>query len=417
MTKNIKLYSWYRIFSYDIFFFNVISFFFFTIVKNLTVTQILFLEALYPIYQIVLQIPSNTIAQKIGAKNSIILGNLCWVIGFATYIFAPNIGYIILADVLFALGNVLKQITEPALLIYALKKEKKEEDFNKIEGAGVGKYYYIETITSILAGFFFAINPYLPFILGTIMSLISLSISFFFDDVNATIEREYTSVKEYLVDLKNSIKNIITKERLKALILYSSVFSGIIAIGICYYKNMLSTLGMDTGNFGIVFALLTIIQGIACQRQYAVERKTKNKTLTWIGLSFTTIFIMIGVLGISGLESNLLISLIVILLVIQKIIEGTYQISIKKYMVNFTTPNTITSVLTSTTLFNNIGTSLVVLFGAFVLDNLDMNLGYIFVGSVGFVIMLLIIAYMKTRVGLKPEEYREYSEIETGNPA
>jgi sugar phosphate permease len=180
---------------------------------------------------------------------------------------------------------------------------------------------------------------------------------------------------------------------------------------------MLSNLGMDTGNFGIVFALLTIIQGIACQRQYAVERKTKNKTLTWTGLSFTAIFIIIGVLGISGIESTLLISLIVLLLVIQKIIEGTYQISIKKYMVNFTTPSTITSVLTSNTLFNNIGTSLVMLFGAFVLDNVDMNYGYIFVGFTGFVVMLFIIAFMKTRVGLKPEEYKEYTAEETENPA
>lgn len=411
MTKNVKLYSWYRIFSYDIFFFNVISFFYFTIVKNLTVTQILFLEALYPIYQILLQIPSNTIAQRIGAKNSIVLGNLCWVIGFVTYILAPSIAYIIVADILFALGNVLKQITEPAILIHALKQEQKEEEFNKIEGAGVGKYYYIETITSILAGFFFAINPYLPFILGSIMSVISLIISFFFDDVDATIERNYNSIKEYLIDLEHSIKNIITKERLKALILYSSIFSGIIAISTCYYKNMLSNLGMTTENFGVVFALLTIIQGIACQRQYVVERKTKNKTLTWTGLSFTAIFIVIGVLGISNLQSTLLISLIVVLLVVQKIIEGTYQISIKKYMVNFTTPSTITSVLTSNTLFNNVGTSLVVMFGAFVLDNLDMNFGYIFVGAAGFITMLLIVAFMKTRVGLKPEEYKEYNQI------
>lgn len=411
MTKNVKLYSWYRIFSYDIFFFNVISFFYFTIVKNLTVTQILFLEALYPIYQILLQIPSNTIAQRIGAKNSIVLGNLCWVIGFVTYILAPNIAYIIVADILFALGNVLKQITEPAILIHALKQEQKEEEFNKIEGAGVGKYYYIETITSILAGFFFAINPYLPFILGSIMSVISLIISFFFDDVDATIERNYNSIKEYLIDLEHSIKNIITKERLKALILYSSIFSGIIAISTCYYKNMLSNLGMTTENFGVVFALLTIIQGIACQRQYVVERKTKNKTLTWTGLSFTAIFIVIGVIGISNLQSTLLISLIVVLLVVQKIIEGTYQISIKKYMVNFTTPSTITSVLTSNTLFNNIGTSLVVMFGAFVLDNLDMNFGYIFVGAAGFITMLLIVTFMKTRVGLKPEEYKEYNQI------
>jgi hypothetical protein len=52
MTKNIKLYSLYRIFSYDVFFYYVIYFFFYINVKHLDVSQVLFLEALYPMYGI-----------------------------------------------------------------------------------------------------------------------------------------------------------------------------------------------------------------------------------------------------------------------------------------------------------------------------------------------------------------------------
>jgi hypothetical protein len=103
------------------------------------------------------------------------------------------------------------------------------------------------------------------------------------------------------------------------------------------------------------------------------------------------------------------------LLVIQKIIEGTYQISIRKYAVNFTTPTTITNVLTANNLFNNIGTSRILLFSAFLLDNLDMNYGYIVFGVLSFIIMSLILMFMKNRVGLKPEEYTEYSDIEIEN--
>jgi len=378
----------------------------------LDISQVLFLEALYPIYGIVFQIPCNTIVQKIGAKNSVIIGNLLWVMAFIFYMIAPGMLVIAIADITLAIGNILKQITEPAILMQALKEENMEDSFNKLEGAGVGKFYYIETITSILAGFLFVINPYIPFILGTIMSIISLIIACQFENVKATIEEEFGSFKEYLTSLKDSIKHVMSKKRLQALILYSSVFTGIITISTCYYKNFLNNLGMDTAEFGIVFALLTIIQGIACQRQYIVERKTKNKTLTWIAFMYTITFISIGLLGISGLPVTPLISLIVILLVIQKIIEGTYQISIKKYTVNFTTPATITSVLTASTLIDNIGTSIILLFGAFVLDNLDMNYGYIIVGGVGFVVMALILMFMKKRVGLKPEEYTEYSKDE-----
>lgn len=410
MSKNIKLYSLYRIFSYDIFFYYVIYFLFYINVKHLNISQVLFLEALYPMYGIFFQIPCNVISQKLGAKNSIVLGNFLWVIGFICYIIAPNIYFIILADILFAIGNILKQITEPAILIHTLKEEKMEDKFNKLEGEGIGKYYYIETVTSILAGFLFIINPYIPFILGTLMSIISLIIACRFENVKATIQQDYSSFKEYLIILKDSMKNIIHKKRLQALMLYSSVFTGILIVSTCYYKNFLNNLGMDAGQFGIVFALLTIIQGIACQRQYIVERKTKNRTLAWIALFFTIIFITIGLLGISGLSINSLISLVVILLVIQKIIEGTYQISIKKYMVNFTTPSTITSVLTANNLFNNIGASLILFFGGFVLDHLDMSLGYIVFGVLAFVLMSLILVFMKNKVGLKPEEYKEFSE-------
>jgi MFS family permease len=412
MKRNIGLYSLYRIFSYDMFFYNVISFFYFTTVKGLDVSQILFIEALYPIYVLILQIPCTTIAKKLGAKNSIILGNLLWIMGFVVYIIAPNFISIIFADILIAIGDILKLISEPAILIQSLKEENKEDTFGKLEGEGVGRYYYIETITAVLAGFLFVINPYLPFILGALMCTISMLIASQFSNIKATIDIEYGSFKEYLDGLRNGIKNVIKKKRLQALILYSSVFTGIIAISSCYYKNFFSNMGMDTEQFGLIFALLTIIQGIACQRQYIVERRTKNKTLTWTALIFTGSLITIGILGISGLQTSLIIVLLIVLLIIQKIIEGTYQISIKKYMVSFTTPSTITNVLTSSDLFNNIGTSLILFFGAFILDNLDMSYGYIVFGGIGFIVMALILMFMRTRVGLKPEDYKEYSKDE-----
>ena len=82
MNKNIKLYSIYKIFAYDIFFFYAISFFFFITVKHFSVSQILILDALYPIYGIILQIPSGIIVQKFGIKNSMVFGNMLWVVGF-----------------------------------------------------------------------------------------------------------------------------------------------------------------------------------------------------------------------------------------------------------------------------------------------------------------------------------------------
>ncbi|MCX8075212.1 MAG: MFS transporter [Clostridia bacterium] len=405
MNRNIKIFPIYRVFSYDIFFYYVIAFFYFTDIKGLSVSQYLILEALYPIYGIIFQIPAGIIVKKLGIKNSNILANCLWVLGFIGYIISPNMAFIILSDISFAIGNVIKHITEPALLMQSLKNEKREDEFGKLEGSGVGVYYYIETITSIVAGFLYVLNPYLPFVLGTCTSIIALILATKFKDVKISEDNYSTSIKEYIGELKKGVKNVLKKKRLQALMLYSSIFAGIISIGSTYYKNFFDNLGIDTEKFGLVFALLTIIQGFACQSQYAVERKTKNKTLTFVAIIFTLNFILIGLLGMSNFPTSTIILLVVALLIIQRVFSGIYEISIEKYMLNFTNEKTMTTVLYVNNFFKNIGTSLIIFMGAFVLDNVDMNIGYVLVGVIGLLIMSLILKFMKTRVGLKPEEY------------
>lgn len=404
MLKNIKLYSIYKIFSYDIFFYYAISFFFFTAVKNLSVSQILILEALYPIYGILLQIPSSLIVSKIGVKNSIVIANMLWAIGYIGYIIAPNMSIIIVSDIIFAIGNALKQITESTFLLETLKKKQKEDEFNKIEGKGIAVHHYIETITSILAGFLFIVNPYIPFILGAIVCVFSACIAIQFKEFKYEQKQEYEPLKKQISNLTSSIKNTIKNSRIQALILYSAVFSGIIAIISTYNTNFLQYLGIDVGQYALIFSVFSIIQGMASQNQYIIEKKTKNKTLTWLSVIFMLTIILVSVIGIINIPTTLIIGIVICIIIVQKIITGTYEVSMSKYIINFTNLKTAPNILATYNFFKNIGISLLLFLGALLIDNIDIINSYTILGISGLVIILIIISFMKTRVGIEPQE-------------
>jgi hypothetical protein len=402
--NNIKLYSFYRTFSYDIFFYYAISFFYFLTVKNLTVAQIVLLEALYPVYGIIFQVPAACIIKKIGIKNSIILENTLWLAGFIGYIISPTIIFIILSDLFFALGNSLKQIADPIFLMESLKTKNKESDFNKVEGKGIAVYYYIETITSILSGFLFVVNPYIPFVLGITMVLVSILIALQFKEIEYNHDISTKKLKEKFNNFRENFVNILKNKRLQALLLFSSLFVGIIAINSSYYVIFLKNFGIDVEQFSLVFAILSIIRGIATQNQYMIERKTKNKTLSYLSIVFVSTLIIIGILGLSNFNNIVIVALVICIVVIQKIVEGTYEVSMSKYILNFTTMDTAPNIEMTYVLFKDIGKSTILFIGSYLIGKTNINNAYLIYGLASFAIVLFLISFMKERVGIKIEE-------------
>lgn len=317
---------------------------------------------------------------------------------------APSMFFIIIADLFFALGNAVKQITESSFLFETLKKKERISEYNKIEGKGIAIYYYIETITSILAGFLFVVNPYIPFILGTIMAFFAVCIAIQFRELKNEPKLEYQSFKEQIITLKEGIKNTLKSKRLKALILYAAIFTGIVEINLTYYVNFFKNLGVNVEQFTLVFSILAIIQGIASQNQYIIERKTKKKTLTYLAILFTLSLIIIGLFGTSIMPSSAIIGLTIGIVIVQRIITGTYEVSMSRYMVNFTTKEVAPNILATYNFFKNIGESVLLFLGALLISKIDINNAYLIFGVSSFIVMLLIINFMKNKVGLEQKD-------------
>ena len=73
---NQTLYKFYKMFSWDLLFYYAISFLFLHETKGLSTSQIIFADAFYPLFTIILQLPCTILVEKFGKKKSLILGNL-----------------------------------------------------------------------------------------------------------------------------------------------------------------------------------------------------------------------------------------------------------------------------------------------------------------------------------------------------
>lgn len=413
MSYNMKIFPIYKGLSWDALFYYAIEFLFLTSIKGLTAAQVLFVDAFYPIFKFILEIPSNIIVNKLGKRRSLILGNIFVVGDILFLILANNIYMVILAWFLSAFGYALKGLTESNLLYDSIpKSDKRGEKFSKIDGRASSFYYYLDAISAISTGFLFVINGYLPMILCLIICIISLLLSFNFKDVDNSQEDEPApSVKDILLDLKQATKFIVKSNRLRSLIIFDSFFCAFLAMYSTLRSSILTDIHLPEQYFGLVYAGLQLISGIASSHQDKFHNKYKNRTLSVFATRSTISFIIIGLCTMTNLNFGLALMIILLMFALQYAIKGPYYTLAKRYLSNFTTSAMRTKISLVGELLYSIIRAVLCLICSALLEVTTTSYVYVILGCVFTVFFIFLLDYMKGTVGLKPEEYKK-EEIE-----
>lgn len=203
---NVKLFPFYKALSWDLLFYYAVSFLFLTQIKGLSAAEVLFLDAFYPIFKFIFQIPSTILVNKFGNRKSLIIGNLFVSGSILAIILGNSMAILIFSQLLSAIGYVLKGLTETNLLYDSIEHGKKRNDlFALIDGKGSSFYYYIDAITSLTTGFLFVFNGYIPMVICFFLCLLSTILSLKFKDVIIQKNRNNISIKTNLKDIKDRI--------------------------------------------------------------------------------------------------------------------------------------------------------------------------------------------------------------------
>ena len=406
---NAMLYPIYKMFSWDLLSFYSIEFLFYTITKGISASQVLILTSIYIISKILFQIPSVAISDYLGKRKSMILGNFLLVIYMLILIVAPDFKWIVIANMFCGFGYDLKTISEGNLLYDSVSTKGGDGIYTKIDSKGASGYYILDTVLAIMAGYLFVINNYIPMYISLLFLVISTILSIKFKEIykpNKAENKESFSkfLKGYSTDIIDSFKFIKKSNRMRSYLIFAAVFYGLIKVMGTYKSDLLVDIGVTEEQFSMIYAVLSLIAAVSVSFSKKVQRYFKNKTLTFLSLSYIISIIFIGAISIS-ITNNLALPLVLIFYTVIRICDSQWYVTEYTYLKNFTKPESRNKISFTFELVTGIVASIMSMIGAVVLDYLSIKYAVILTGLVGLAIMIVILDYMRTRIGLKPKQY------------
>ena len=404
---NARLYPIYKMISWDLLFYYSIIYLFLTQAKGFSASQVLLAEAVFTSMCLIIQIPVGILVEKIGKKRSLVFANVCMCLFTILLIFLKTYTQLFVAYFLDAIGYVIKCVCETNILYDSLPKGKKRGSlYSTLDGLGASRYYMVDAVTSLIAGYAFVISPYFPIVLCLIGNIISTILASRFkhtqmpdDDVE-----EKTSVKEYLWQLKNAVRFTKKSKRIACLLIFFGLVSGLIYNMTTFRSGILEQIELPAQYFGLVFAISQVAASLCSRMQNLIQKRYKNTTLAHLGIPLTVSCIIIGIFAL-GKISNIKTYTIIALFILQGAIKGVYNVLIYRYLNNFTTKQIRTKLATVRNIVYNLFSIAISLIGAALLHFSNASTAIIIIGISMTIVMILLLDYMKDKVGLKPENY------------
>lgn len=414
--RNMKLFPTYKKIANDYLFYYTIDFLFLTQIKNISPADVVLSTSIKSLFGIFLQIPSNIIVEFLGRKNSIILGNILNCLYMTMFMMCGNLFDLILAKFVSSLAWSIKHIAEPSLLNTSIPPSKyKSKIFAKINAKGTMGYYIMGALSRMIAGFLFGINGYLPIICSLCVLIISSIISMFYIEPIKKQKNKELHIGKQIKDIGDGFRFIIKSERLKALILASALIGGLLNILLDYQTSLWQEVKVPAYLIGFTAAIISLSSAYASKKQQDFHNKFRNKTIMIIGLMASIGTLIAGISGLKAEQFSFLLVIIALSFIVSRFAHGMYNTIMDRYFRNFTNKDIDTKIFAVKNLFTNMFSTVAGLMASFLLDKMSTAYCMIIVGTVFTIIYILMGKYMKTRVGLKPEEYseqeRKYDEL------
>ena len=427
-NRNMKLFPLYRAISFDYLFFYTINFLFLTQIKNISPSAVVLEDAFYSLFIIIFQIPAALLIDIIGRKKSMLLGNLSNVIYILLLLLSDSLFDLIIAEIFASIAFSLKDVSDLSLLNESIPQAStKSRIFAKLTSKGLSGYFILNSISLMISGFLYTINGYLPIIISLCIVILSFLISTaFIDPISENIKENNDKLKKSkkdnvketfktsIQDLINSFKYILSSKRLRSLILFSSIMYGVITVLASYQVSLLEEIGLPASVIGIIVAFLEITASISSKKQEQFHNKFRNKSLSVLGITVSLACILAGFAGYINNNIYIVSIIAIFALTVKYIVVGIYQILIDKYYRNFTNEDIDSKIFSAKSLFNSISSTILGIIASILIGITNTKNSIIIIGFIFLLLFIIAIKYMKSRLGLHPDEY-DKNEIKFSN--
>jgi MFS family permease len=253
--------------------------------NNLSFTTIMILQGYFTFIMVLLEVPSGAIADFIGRRESLILGQIGSVITFFIYGFSNNLFWFFVAETLWAVGWSLKSGSDSALIYDSLKINNKEGTFKKSMGIMSAIIMFSLGLSTIVGGFIANVFGFRPifFITGIICS-ISIIFYWLLEEPSRIDKNKDYDLKSYINHLKISIKFSLKNNQIKKYLVYYSFygFSGFLVF--MFFQPFLANYNLRIYVIGICLSGYFFINSIGHLLSEKISSFFKNDDLILISI-------------------------------------------------------------------------------------------------------------------------------------
>jgi len=205
--------------------------------QYLTFSQLTIAESLIMFTQLVMELPTGALADMIGKKITVIISHFLRSASMLAFAFADSFPEFVLFAVLLGLGEAMGSGAGEALLFDTLKQVGIEKDFSKYSSK-FGLIFQIGLAISVIIGGFMDLVWFrLPAISYAVASFLAGIASIRF--IEPTIDTQKFTLKNYILQTKNGIKEITKSSYAKKISLFYVLVSGTTWIVAYSFKTIL----------------------------------------------------------------------------------------------------------------------------------------------------------------------------------
>ena len=260
---------------------------------GLSLTQVMFLQAIYSLSVAVFEIPSGYIADLFGRKNTIIISTIFSFIGYVIFSFYGGFFAFAIAEVLIGIGGSLMSGSDSAILYDTLLETGNTEAYTRIEGKNYAIGNFSEATAGVLGGFLAVGSIYLPIYVQT--AILFLSIPIALSLVETTLHKENRLDKSFKSIFKVLKFAMIDNKKLKWLIVYSSAM-GVATLSVAWFAQpFFKQVNIPLAYFGVLWAGLNFSAGFTSLNSHKFnQNKEKGKMLFYLALTMIGALLFVG---------------------------------------------------------------------------------------------------------------------------
>ena len=237
---------------------------------GLGLSRVILLQGIFALGILSFEIPTGAFSDVRKRKHVLISSTLLTMAGLYIYWQAQTFGWLVVAELIFALGGALASGTNTALVYEALKEENREQEVSRIYSTASAFSFAIQTVSFGIGGFITTLNPSYAFVTSIGLYVVTL-LSYI-----QIIEPQRTKAETMNQAIRSGLMSVATKP---LVIGYIATFTLIRVIGGTYFWAFQMQLPehLDLQYIGIATAMIGIVGSVA--GLWARNKKPRNALL------------------------------------------------------------------------------------------------------------------------------------------